>query len=106
MKISHPSLFGVCPMVALAVLFVAPNPTASAWTEQEYQFVEDLRSMGFATTVGVDEAIPLGWSICDQLANGYNAAGIANSEAQRSGFPKQPALAIISAANRNLCPDL
>lgn len=92
-------------LCGFALLVAAPAPHASAWSEQEYRFYDDILAAGFRPPAGAEKVILFGRSICDDLANGITPNDIVEAQSQR-GYPKSSMAAIINAARRNLCPDL
>jgi len=97
---------GLVFLCGFAVLVAAPAPHASAWSEQEYRFLDEIIALGFRPPTGAEKVILFGRGICDDLANGITANDIVEAQSQRFGYPKSSTLKIITAARRNLCPDL
>lgn len=93
-------------LCGLAALVAVPAPHASAWSEQEYRFYDEIIALGFRPPTGAEKVILFGRAICDDLANGITANDIVQAQSQRYGYPQSSTRAIINAAHRNLCPDL
>jgi len=88
-----------------AFLLAGPAPEASAWSEQEYRFYDEILALGFRPPEGAAKVIPFGRAICDDLANGITVNDILEAQS-KFGVPQSSVVKIVDAARRNLCPDL
>lgn len=90
---------------AILMSSVVPAPSASAWMDDELQFVQDARAINLGIDNGIASLVNMGNQLCTRLLHNSESELAAAAFQDLGGqVPYAKLAAVTAAAHRDMCP--